>query len=186
MLDLRKAGAESHCKQDSHWSPAATKLAAQSIARAIKGQPWYVAPKRKIERTEEAIEVQGDLAQLLKDNREPREKLTIERIRLDGNPVMDHRDSPIILMGDSHTIVYHEPINGGIAANDAGLLDHLAAELGIAPDMTGVLGSGANASRITLARRKDNLAGKKCVIWCFAARELTESAQGWLKIPVVR
>jgi alginate O-acetyltransferase complex protein AlgJ len=186
MLDLRKTGAESHCKQDSHWSPAATKLAAQSIARAIKGQPWYAAPMRKIERTEEAIEIQGDLVQLLKDNREPREKLTIERIRMDGKPVTDNRDSPIILMGDSHTLVYHEPINGSIAANDAGLLDHLAAELGIAPDMTGVLGSGANASRITLARRKDNLAAKKCIVWVIAARELTESAQGWLKIPVVR
>jgi alginate O-acetyltransferase complex protein AlgJ len=48
------------------------------------------------------------------------------------------------------------------------------------------MGGGANAGRIDLARRRDNLAGKRVVIWVFAARELTESPEGWKRIPVIR
>jgi alginate O-acetyltransferase complex protein AlgJ len=29
------------------------------------------------------------------------------------------------------------------------------------------------------------MAGKKVVVWCFTAREFTES-QGWRKVPVIR
>jgi alginate O-acetyltransferase complex protein AlgJ len=64
----------------------------------------------------------------------------------------------------------------------AGLADQLAVELGIPVDVIGVCGSGATPARVNLMRRaKANsayLAGKKVVIWCFAAREFSEST-GW-------
>jgi hypothetical protein len=41
-------------------------------------------------------------------------------------------------------------------------------------------------TRINLARRRDNLAGKRCVVWCMVARDFTESSQGWFPVPVVR
>jgi hypothetical protein len=47
------------------------------------------------------------------------------------------------------------------------------------------MGSGANIPRTDLARRRDNLAERKCLVWCFTVREFTASA-GWFKIPVVR
>ena len=71
-------------------------------------------------------------------------------------------------------------------ARGAGLPDQLALELGFAVDLVGVRGSGATPARINLARRKDGLAGKKLVVWTFGARELSEAAQGWAKVPVVR
>jgi hypothetical protein len=94
----------------------------------------------------------------------------------------------VLLLGDSHAVVYHEPIDKGINAAAAGLLDQLAAELGFAPEHVANLGSGANAPRIALARppRWDNLAGKKTVVWCLTVREFTESGQGWMKVPVIR
>ena len=45
--------------------------------------------------------------------------------------------------------------------------------------------AGATPARINLLRRKDNLAGKKLVIWCFSAREFTEAAGGWRLVPVI-
>jgi len=67
------------------------------------------------------------------------------------------------------------------------LPDQLALELGFAVDLVAVRGSGATPARINLYRngRADAgyLKGKKLVIWCFAAREFTES-QGWRLVPV--
>ena len=94
-------------------------------------------------------------------------------------------NSPILLMGDSHTLVFHD-----FLAERAGLLDQLALEIGIAPYLIGTRGSGATPVRLSLYRRslKDQgfLAKKKLVIWCFTAREFTEASQGWQKLPVAK
>ena len=75
-------------------------------------------------------------------------------------------------------------------AERAGLLDQLAVELGTVPDRIAVRGSGATAVRIDLYRRSVRepgyLAKKKVVVWCFTAREFTEAAQGWQKVPVAK
>ena len=101
----------------------------------------------------------------------------------DGTALVD-KNSPVILLGDSHTLVFHsgEELHG----TGAGLAEQLAAELGIAVDVIGVRGSGATPARVNLLRRAKAepayLAGKKVVIWCFAAREFTEST-GWSLVP---
>ena len=94
-------------------------------------------------------------------------------------PITD-RDSPIVLLGDSHLLVFH--IGTDMHAIGAGLGDHLAARLGFPLDVVGVRGSGATASRMTLVRRRDNLEGKRMIIWCLSARELTE-ASAWARLP---
>jgi hypothetical protein len=194
FIAMRKAGADTHCRLDAHWSPAAMKCAARKAAAAIKAQPWYagVTPG-KTKTTPQALEAEGDIVAMLKALGKLKgpaapEKLSVEQVALDGNPVKDGaRGSPILLIGDSHTLVYHEPLEG-IVTQDAGLPDHLAAELGLAPELVANKASGGNAPRITLARppRWDNLAGAKCVVWCFSVREFTEGAQGWMKVPVIR
>jgi alginate O-acetyltransferase complex protein AlgJ len=54
-------------------------------------------------------------------------------------------------------------------------------------DVVGVRGSGATAARINLLRRAQRAPGywadKRLVLWCFAARELTES-DGWRLVPI--
>ncbi len=91
--------------------------------------------------------------------------------------------SPVLLMGDSHTLVFHDPT---LFSSGAGLPDHLARQIGFPVDLIGVRGSGATTTRLELLRRKDNLQGKKLVIWCFSFREFTESDTGWRKVPVIR
>ncbi|HEX5445111.1 MAG TPA: hypothetical protein VFW87_14830, partial [Pirellulales bacterium] len=98
-------------------------------------------------------------------------------------PIAPDRDSPVLLMGDSHTLVFHDP---ELFAKGAGLPDHLALRLGVPVDLIGVRGSGATTTRIELLRRRDNLKGKQLVIWCFSFREFTESFTGWRKVPVIR
>ena len=100
-----------------------------------------------------------------------------------GAAVTPDANSPLLILGDSHTLVFHE-----FHAERSGLVDQLAQELGFAPDLIGTRGSGATAVRISLYRhaRKnpDYLSKKKVIVWCFAAREFTESDQGWEKEPV--
>lgn len=69
----------------------------------------------------------------------------------------------------------------------AGLFDHLAARLESPPALIAVRGSGSNSARVTLFRQArqspEFLKSKKTVVWCFAAREFTQS-EGWKKIPL--
>ena len=102
-----------------------------------------------------------------------------------GNPLSSDQDSPILLMGDSHTLVFHA--GGDMHAVGAGLFDELSHRLKTRLDLIGVRGSGATPSRVNLLRKNRAKPGylvkKKLVIWCLSAREFTES-DGWRKVPL--
>ncbi|HEX7449796.1 MAG TPA: hypothetical protein VF306_19710 [Pirellulales bacterium] len=191
-----------YCQTDSHWSGAAVALAAQTIADRLRDRPWWMdLAKTKYDSESREVEISGDLARMIDEKRPARDSLSFqeragvrerERLSLEFvgvrqgkvlSPVMPSRDSPILLMGDSHTLVFHDP---ELFARGAGLPDHLALRLGVPVDLVGVRGSGASTTRIELLRRRDNLKGKKLVIWCFSFREFTESFTGWRKVPVIR
>lgn len=177
------------CKTDSHWSGIGCVLAAQAIAEHIRGK--LAAPPVRKEYIPDWNEVQinGDLGGLLPPgSRKPApEKISVQDVSEKGTGAVVEPDpnSPVLLLGDSHTLVYHD-----FLAERAGLMDQLALELGFAPDLIGTRGSGATPVRITLYRRSlrdpGYLAKKKVVIWCFAAREFTESTEGWAKAPVAK
>ncbi len=75
-------------------------------------------------------------------------------------------------------------------AENAGLAECLAAELGMPIDRIGVKGSASTVVRMNLFRKAVRdpawLANKKVVVWCFSARELTESTGGWMVVPVAK
>lgn len=183
FLAMRKQGIDVYCRQDSHWSPAGMQHAAEAIQQWMSTQAWYPGVAHlATTRVAQTVHASGDLATLLADQ-SPAEQLQVMRVESEGRPVPADRQSPIVLMGDSSTLVYH---GDGLLAEAAGLPDQLAALCSTSIDLIGVLGGGANGSRMILARRKDNLAGKKCLVWVFSARELSESSDGWKMIPVVR
>jgi len=113
------------------------------------------------------------------------EKIAVRTIsdKETGAATIPDPNSPLLIIGDSHTLVFHD-----FLGEKSGLLDQLAYETGFAPDLIGTRGSGATSVRITLYRRTrkdpEYLAKKKVIVWCFAAREFTESDQGWEKVPV--
>jgi alginate O-acetyltransferase complex protein AlgJ len=187
-LAAPKSGRPSFCKTDSHWSGAGIALTAARLAERVKKLPWYASvPKRRFAVEEQEVEITGDLVKMLGDTSGSKEKLALRFVGAEGaprEPVPPDRASPLLVIGDSHTLVFHE--GGDMHARGAGLSDQLTYELGFAVDLVGVRGSGATPARINLSRRKDGLAGKKLVIWVFGARELTAAAQGWAKVPVIR
>ena len=175
-----------YCKQDTHWSGQGCVLAAEAIAKAI-GQPAWAAeiPKRDVKIETHTIETTGDLWMALGDEKLQKEQLRLTYVNVGvglPNPYA-WRASPVVLLGDSHSLVFHA--GGGMHAQGAGLPDHLAYQLGFPVDVVAVRGSGATPSRLNLYRRRDNMKGKRVVVWCLSVREFTEG-QGWRKIPVIR
>jgi alginate O-acetyltransferase complex protein AlgJ len=208
LMDSRfDAQGPTYCKQDTHWSGRATVLAARSIAAAIADRDWLKSrSKRSFQQQWRRVRIAGDLWPG-PESGIPQETLPL---RFVGTPakaktttpstqvaktqaakatlqaVATDRNSPVLLLGDSHTLVFHE--GGDMHAKGAGLPDQLALELGFSVDLIGVRGSGATPARTTFMRRvrgnPNYLKGKKLVIWCFSAREFTESS-GWQKVPVL-
>ena len=174
-----------YCRQDTHWSSHACLLAAKEIGRTIGNPDWR---KRAVNQTPYRlstvqVEIVGDLGVSLSPASD-KEVLTITVVSQDnGTTIKPWRKSPVLLLGDSHNLVFHA--GGDMYVQGAGLADHLAHQLGFPVDLVAVRGSGATPARLSLFRRRDNLAGKRLVIWCFTVREFTEGP-GWRKIPVIR
>lgn len=170
-----------YCQQDTHWSGIATVLAAAQIAPTIRSRAWFAdVPKSTFSEEWETVEITGDLWAALEEPSRPKEQLRVRFVGSGSDP-----ESPVVLLGDSHTLVFHE--GGDMHAEGAGLADQLAFELEFPVDLVGVRGSGATAARINLLRRAqaeaDYWTNKKLVIWTFAAREFTES-DGWRQVPI--
>jgi len=175
-----------YCKTDTHYTPRTTAV----LARAIAAHLREVAPAAvgktaasPVAGPETKLTIQGDLAPP-----GTTEELVFQPVRksaADGEAPASDPASPVLLLGDSHCLVFHA--GGDMLAKGGGLADHLGVELGSVPEVIAVRGSGATAARVNLFRkaRKEPgfLAKKKVVIWCFAAREFTQS-DGWKIVPV--
>ena len=185
---LRKAGVEvidlfdefvaskepAFCLRDSHWNGTGLKIAADRITEKIRAD---ILETSKFEAKEETIEIEGDLG----GGKEPVTLTAVSPFDKDAS-----RASPVLVIGDSNALVFHE--GGDMHARHSGLSDLLALRLGTSVDLLAVRGSGATAARVSLARRAranpEWMENKRVVIWVFAARELTESS--WDKIPLRR
>lgn len=172
-----------YCRQDTHWSGAGAVLAAEQIAAFLRRE-LNLPDREALDAEWRTVEITGDLWRMLNDRDLARERLHLRMIGAPSPPEPD-RDSPILLLGDSHNLVFHG--GGDMHARGAGLPDQLAYELGWAVDVVAVRGSGATPARINLLRRAQRdpefWDTKEIVIWCFSAREFTES-DGWRIVPV--
>jgi hypothetical protein len=187
MLLLNRDKATLYCRTDTHYSGAGLALFAKAAAEAIKMEKWYAATEKKnYVKTKRVVTIHGDLNQMA-GGTGPEEEMELAVVtgKDDGQQIDSDMKSPVILLGDSHALVFQA--GGDLYAKGAGLFDHLSAELGFAVDLLAVRGSGVTPARIKLFQRAKQdagyLAGKKALIWCFAAREFTGS-DGWKKIPV--
>jgi hypothetical protein len=174
-----KSNGPVYCARDTHWNGRAIALAAQKLGDMLQG----ATPKTlALDGKEEPVEIQGDLGG-------DKEKLALRFVRPQDQAgrVEPDRASPILILGDSHVLVFHD--GGDMHATGAGLSDQLAFELGAPVDVLAVRGSGATSARVSLARRAraapDYLTGKKVIIWCFGARELTQ-ADAWKLVPLMK
>ena len=178
-----------YCRTDTHWSGTGCTVAAAAIADVIRDRVWYdELDTQPYDAAWYSATITGDLT------REGGVSAPPEELRLRGvvtgtgrdrSPVSPDPHSPIVLLGDSHNLVFHA--GDDMHATGAGLPDQLAFELGLPIDLVAVRGSGATPARINLLRRAqadpEYWSRKRFVIWCFAARELTES-DGWRLVPI--
>lgn len=179
-----------YCRQDTHWSGLACNLAAHHLADLIRKMPWYKDVKHAAFKQEVvSTAIAGDLWTSLDEAVRPeKETLKLRKITTaSGDVLKPDPESPVILLGDSHNLIFQA--GGDMHASGAGLADQLAYELGLAVDLRAVRGSGATPARLNLYRAGNSKPGyfakKKVVIWCFTAREFTES-QGWRLVPVTK
>ena len=175
-----------YCKTDSHFTPRTTAVLARAIAshlREILPEVVRKSADGPLPGPPTQLTIQGDLA-APGTTEELAFQVVLKAVGATDPPAPDP-DSPVILLGDSHCLIFHS--GGDMLAKAGGLADHLGVELGSVPEVIAVRGSGATAARVNLYRkaRKDPgfLTKKKVIIWCFAAREFTQS-DGWKIVPL--
>ena len=183
-----KGGDPLYCKQDTHWSGRACEIAAKEVLGRVGNPDWLKNSMAKQYKSDiQATEISGDLWVALNDGSVEKETVNLRHISgPDGGLIEPMRESAVLLMGDSHCLVFHA--GEDMHARGAGLADQLAVELGFPVDLIGTRGSGSTAVRVDLFRRwrksPDYYEGKKVIVWCFTARDFSESINGWKTVPI--
>lgn len=165
-----------YCKTDTHWSGYGIAAAVSAIAPQVRP---YARGGASLSGHPLSVRVLGDMASMLPNVRLAPESVALTQV---SGPAIS-RQSPILLLGDSHNLVFSA--GEELFAKSAGFPENLALRLKTPVDVVAVRGSGATPARANLVRRGDQLAGKRVVVWVFTAREFTEG-QGWKKLSVIK
>jgi hypothetical protein len=166
---------------DTHWRAEAMELAAAELARLIEERIVLDAPAVDRYRHQPPRDVRnlGDIAMMLKLRQNQgvfdEEVVTIRPVTdVAGMPWRPDPAAEVLLLGVSFANIYSlEVMNWGCAA---GLAEQLSVALNRPVDTILRNDNGAYTTREMLSRElaqgDDRLAGKKVVVWQFAAREL--------------
>lgn len=196
VLAALRATGKLYCEQDAHYSPRACEILAASLAKKIKAQDWsgQLTPEAIVRGEPTEIRITGDLVVGTSyASSTPAETLKVLFAGHSGSggkiePVAPDPTSPILLLGDSHTLVFQEGSSNGMHCSGAGLLDQMQYELQSRIDHLGQRGSGSVQARKALYGKARSTAGfwedKKLVIWVFSSREFTQSADKLMTIPI--
>lgn len=185
-----------YCEQDSHFAPLTAEIIADHIKQKVASEAWFKGQaKTPFKRSgKQTLSITGD--QVVGGGFTPMpkaEQLTLAYAGKDSGgkiePVPSDKNSPVLLLGDSHTMVFTDGASTGMHCQSAGLQDQLQYELGFAVDRVSNKGSGLVQARKSLVlMRVRNEPGfwdkKKLVIWVFSTREFTQSSDRLINIPI--
>ncbi|MEW6259444.1 MAG: hypothetical protein AB1547_06005 [Thermodesulfobacteriota bacterium] len=185
MYMAAREGEPLYCQTDSHWSGRGIQMASQAAAERIRERLGEAGKGSTPMRTMQAsVTFSGDLARLLGASVSESRILRTVMDPSGKKPVPDERAN-VLILADSHGLVFHA--GGDMHAEGAGLFEQVSFDLGYPVDVIAVRGSGATPARINLLRKIQRdpsyLQRKKIVLWCFSAREFTES-DGWRIVPL--
>lgn len=194
VLDLEavflagKQAGQLYCQQDAHFSPLAAELIAQSVVTELGlsstgGTDYSLGASESLTITGDQVKgtpLEGQVAA---------ETLPVKAVSFQGKRGMaSDAAASLLLLGDSHTLVFSDESDPAMHCTGAGVLDHLA-YLTQAP----VSRVGAKASGLVQARKQlfydygQNKAfwdAKKVVVWMFAVREFTQTTSPYRPIPI--
>lgn len=184
-----RSGTAAYLATDTHWRPEAMELAAAELARLIEEKVGLDATVANHGWRQASADVKnlGDIARMLKLRHDQgvfgEEVVTIRPVtNAAGEPWRPDPAAEVLVLGDSFANIYSlEMMNWGCAA---GLAEQLSFALNRPVDTILRNDDGAYATREMLRRElaqgDDRLAGKKVVVWQFAARELAVGDWKWL------
>jgi len=196
--EMRRLRAESNAPAylatDTHWRPETMERVAGALVAFLGEHAWLPAAPPGGYRVEprEARHM-GDTTAMLDlptgQTRYPPERVPLRFVvRQDGDPWRPSRDADILVLGDSFSNMYSLATMGWGEA--AGLVEQTSYLLQRPIDRIVQNDQGAYATRAMLAREAegpdDRLAGKRVVIWQFAARELAFGDWRLLPLPMTR
>ncbi|MEI7908923.1 MAG: hypothetical protein WCK77_04745 [Verrucomicrobiota bacterium] len=187
--NARPPGRPPFLKTDTHWTPEAMELTAVTLAAFARQTVTLPAPQPgRFTTLDKPVANLGDVAMMLKlpagQTAYPPEAVRIRQV-VDGKRFWrPSADAGVLVLGDSFANIYSlEPMGWG---ESAGFVEHLSLALGLPLDAICRNDAGSHATREMLAkelqRGHDRLAGKKLVIWEFAARELASG--DWKRLPM--
>lgn len=162
---------------DTHWRPEIMELIAEKLAAFI--QSSGPTSQTTFQVSEKEVTGIGDIARMLKLPESQSvyrpETVTIHEVLAGNGPWRPSKTADILLLGDSFSNVFSLGALGW--GESAGFAEHLSRALGDRPlDCILRNSDAAFATREILSRElvrgRDRLAGKKMVVWQFAAREL--------------
>jgi len=176
LLLQRKASGPLYLETDTHWRPetmefVATELAAEmGSANLVASQPYDISEKE--------IAALGDIAVMLKlpaaQTIYKPQKVTLRQVTSRNALWRQNKEAEVLLLGDSFCNIFSLSAMGW--GESAGFAEHFSRALGQPLDCILRNSDGAFATREILSRElacgRDRLAGKKQVVWEFAAREL--------------
>jgi hypothetical protein len=178
-------------KTDTHWTPQGMESVAAGLAEFIaRNVRLPESRSAAFIRTEQWVEGRGDLVALLRlpamrplflQERVPTQRVT----HSSGEPWTADVDADVLLLGDSFTNIYSQ---GELGWGDAaGLAEQLSFRLRRPLDKLAVNAGGPSAARERLASAivagQDRLAGKRLVVYAFAARELSSGDWRLIDLP---
>lgn len=192
LLNLRKADPDQklYCEQDAHFSPYTAERIAGWIIDELGLPEPELQPFEKS--SPESLTIVGDqVAGSEWEGQVSRETLMASHISRNGVQGVEPDDEgAILLLGDSHTLVFHEGTSGGMHAKGSGVFDHLSYKIGSPAALVGVRGSGLVQARKQLfykaASTSEFWKSKKIVVWLFSVREFTQSSDRLIPIPLQR
>jgi len=174
--EARQSGPQ-YLTTDTHWRPEAMELVAERLAAFVNEHltlPTVLSPGFRTGDLE--VTNPGDTAVMLdlpsRQQLYPPERALIRRVLgPDGGAWRSERSADVIVLGDSFANIYSLASMGW--GDSAGLVEQLSYVLARPVDRIVQNDDGAFATRAMLQRSgPDRLAGKRVVVWQFAAREL--------------
>lgn len=177
-----QTGHPQYLAADTHWRPEAVEYAARRLKACLEATVALPpAPDSGCRSRPAPVAHPGDLALMLKlppaQQAYPPEQAVLRQVLMpNGSFWRPELASDVLVLGDSFCNIFSLADLGW--GESAGLIEQLSLELRRPLDRIVQNDNGAFATRQRLARElavgNDRLAGKKLVIWEFAARELTD------------
>jgi len=180
LAGLRKSGIDAFLLADTHWTPRGMAVTAAALAAFLREHGLATGPENAYQLAPKEISGRGDIAAMLRshiaERGYPAQNVTVEQV-LDGTALLRPKhDAQLLLLGDSFSNIFSLDNMGWGEA--AGFPERLAYELRRPIDAIVRNDAGSHATRELLAadlkKGRDRLAGKKVVVWEFAARELAD------------